>query len=86
MADAEDQDDQAIVFDLADETVVADAIFPELSDTRAAQSLADAAWIVEVGDAFMEELQDALGVRGVELGEFAVGRRGKLNVVGHGAS
>jgi hypothetical protein len=34
MSNAEDQNHQAIVFDLADEPVIAYAIFPELSKPR----------------------------------------------------
>src|SRR2546422_6453473 len=65
MANAEDQHDQAVVFDFADEAVGADAGFPELSEARAAQSLSDAARVVERGDSFVKELQDAPGgVRG----------------------
>jgi hypothetical protein len=46
MADAKDQNDQAVVFDLADEPVIAYTLFPELSKQRAVQRLSDAARIV----------------------------------------
>jgi len=70
MADAKDQHDQAVVFDLADEPVVADTVFPELSKARAVQRLSDAARIVQFADSLMQELQDALGLRRVEFAEF----------------
>ncbi len=46
MADAKDKNDQAVVFDLADEPVIAYTVFPELSKPRAVQRLSDAARIV----------------------------------------
>jgi len=46
MADAKDQNDQAVVFDLADKPVIAYTVFPELSKPRAVQRLCDAARIV----------------------------------------
>jgi hypothetical protein len=46
MADAKDQNDQAVVFELADEPVIAYAVFPELSKPRAVQRLSDAGRIV----------------------------------------
>ena len=46
MADAKDKNDQAVVFDLADEPVIAYTVFPELSKPRAVQSLSDATRIV----------------------------------------
>jgi len=69
-SDEEDQNHQTIVFDLADEPIIAHAIFPELPKPRAVQRLSDAAWIVQLGNALMEELQDALAVLRVEFVEF----------------
>jgi hypothetical protein len=46
MADAQDKNDQAVVFDLANEPVIAYTVFPELSKPRAVQRLSDAARIV----------------------------------------
>lgn len=37
MADAKNQNDQAVVFDLADKPVIAYTVFPELSNPRAVQ-------------------------------------------------
>jgi hypothetical protein len=72
MSDAEDQHDQAVVFDLADKPVITHAVFPELPKPRAVQRLSDAARIVKLGDSLMKELQDALGLLRVELAEFPV--------------
>ena len=41
-ADAKDENDQAVVFDLADESVIAYTVFPELSKPRTVQRLSDA--------------------------------------------
>src|SRR5580692_2890365 len=71
MSDAEDQHDQAVVFDLADEPVITNAIFPELSQPRAVQRLPDAAWIIQLGYSLVKEFQDALGLLPVEFNEFA---------------
>ena len=86
MTDAKNQDQKAVVFELADQTVVTHAVFPELAETRAVQGLADTARIVQFGHAPREKLQDAPGLLRVELAEFAFCGLGKLNAVGHGAS
>ena len=62
MSDAEGQYDQAVVFDLADESVITHAIFPELPEPRAVQRLSNAAWIVQLGYSLMKERQDAPGL------------------------
>src|SRR5258707_15794735 len=46
MADAKDKNDQAVVFDLPDEPVIAYTVFPELPKPRAVQRLSNAARIV----------------------------------------
>ena len=72
MPDAEDQHDQAVVFDLRDEPVVTHAVFPKLSEPRAVLRLSDAARIVQLGYSLMKELQDALGLLRVEFAQFPV--------------
>jgi hypothetical protein len=72
ISDAEDQNHQTIVFDLTDEPVIADAIFPELPKPRAVQRLSNAAWVGQLGNPRMKELQDALAVLRVEFVEFPV--------------
>src|SRR5258706_4994922 len=67
MAGAENENKQPVVFNLADQAVIAHAVFPELPELRTVQDLSDAAWVVQRGDAFVKKLQDA-----VELAQFAV--------------
>jgi hypothetical protein len=43
---AKDQNDQEVIFDLADEPAIAYTVFPELSKPRDVQRLSDAARIV----------------------------------------
>jgi hypothetical protein len=86
MPEAEDQNYQTPIFDLADEPVVADAILPEFSEARTAQRLADASRIAEFGDPIVKELQDTAGLLRVEFAEFTVRAGGQLNAVGHGVS
>ena len=59
MPNAENQDEQAVVLDLADKPVVADAVFPEFPEAGAVQSLADAAGVIQPGYSFRKELQNA---------------------------
>ena len=73
VSDAEDQHEYAVVFDLADEPVVADAVFPEFAEQRAVQGLAYAARIVQLGYSLAKEFQDALAGQRVEFVQFPVG-------------
>jgi hypothetical protein len=85
MADAESQNEEPVVLDLADEAVISHSVFPELSEFGTLQSLADAARIVQWGDAFVEKLQDAFTLR-VELAQFAVNLGREFNLPSHAAS
>ena len=62
VADAKNQSEQLFVFDLVDEPVIANAVFPKLAELRTVQGLSDAARVVQWGDAFVKELQDALAL------------------------
>jgi len=86
MTHAENQHDQAIVFDPDDEAVVAHTIFPELTQSGPMQRFPDGARIIEPGEALAKELYDPFAFRGVELAEFPDGRLGQFNVPSHGAS
>src|SRR5712664_343264 len=66
MSEAKDQHNEAVVFEFADEPVVADSVFPEFTEPRAVQRLSYTSWIIQAGDSFVEKLQDALGLRRVE--------------------
>lgn len=83
---AEDEDNQAIALDLANEPVIAHAAFPKFAEPQTLQRLTDAARILEPRYSFVEEFQDAPGVLGVELFQFALRRGRKLNLPGHDAS
>jgi hypothetical protein len=84
VADAEDQNEQPIVFDITNETVVAHAVFPEFPEPGAVHGLANAARIVEWCDALVEKFQNALSLRRVELSQVAVDLGGELRFrVGH---
>jgi len=53
MSDAQDQYRYYRILYLTDYTPVADAIFPELTQSGTMQSLADLAWIIKLSDSFM---------------------------------
>src|SRR5258706_15550879 len=85
MAGAENENKQPVVFNLADQAVIAHAVFPELPELRTVQGLSDAAWVVQRG-AFVKNLQDGLALLRVELAQFAVDLGRQLNLPGHAAS
>ena len=85
MPHAKNQNNQAVIFDFADEPVVTHAVLPKLGQ-RAVQCLSQAARIVELGHALTKELQDPLSVLWVEFREFAGGGLGEFNASGHGVS
>lgn len=63
MSNAENQHDQEIVCDFANEPVRAYSIFPKFPKSGAVQSLSEAARIVQLGESFMKEPQNALTMR-----------------------
>jgi hypothetical protein len=69
MSEAKNQHDEAVVFEFADEPVVADSVFPKLAQSPDVQRLSYSSWIIQAGDSFVEKLQDALGLRRVELAQ-----------------
>jgi hypothetical protein len=79
VADAKNENDEPVVFDLADEPKITDAVFPKLAEFGAVQGLTDASRIVQWGDAFVKEFQDALALLRVEFAQFAVNLGGKFN-------
>ena len=86
MSEAKDQHDKAVVFEFADEAVVADTVFPEFAQSRAVQRLSHTSWIVQACDSFEEKLQDALGLRRVKFAQLAVRLSGQLNLPSHSGS
>jgi hypothetical protein len=67
VSDAENKNKQPIIFDLTDEPIVADAIFPELPEPSTMQGLPDATRVVQFCQAFLKELKDAIFLLWVEL-------------------
>ncbi len=84
MSDAENEDQQEIVFDFADEAVVADAVFPEFAQARAVEGFSDGAGVVQFGDAVAQELQDAVAVLRLEDGAVLVDMFGGEGEAGFG--
>ncbi len=60
-------------------------VFPKLPGLRTLQGLADGARIVQWGEAFVKEFQDALALLRIELVQFADDLGGELNLPGHAA-
>ena len=69
--DADDHDQQPAIFDVSDDSIVAHAVFPEGPQFRSFQGFANAARILKVGDAIMQEGKDATGNLGVYLAQFS---------------
>src|ERR1035438_3140051 len=65
--DANDQDEQPVVLDLGDETIVAYSVFPKFAETLTVQCLTNAAGVLHRSDAVLQELADALAYAPVEL-------------------
>lgn len=59
MADLKRNNHHLLVLNLADDAVVADAVFPKFSEARSGQSLTDGSWIVESFYACVQEVEDA---------------------------
>jgi hypothetical protein len=73
VANTKDQHDQTVVFDFRDESIWAYSVSPKLSKARALEGPSDTAGIIELGDPFMEKLQDAPGVLPVEFSQVPLG-------------
>ena len=59
MPDPHDEDAQLAILDMADDSVVADPIFPEFAELRSPQRLAEGAWIVGLGDPLVQERENS---------------------------
>jgi hypothetical protein len=86
MTDAKDQNDHERVLNFANETIIADAVSPKLSQAWALHGLSDAAGIVESCYAVVEKSEDPAGVLGVKPGQLSFRGGGNLNLPGHDAS
>jgi hypothetical protein len=49
VTDAENEDEEAVVFDLGDDSEVTDPVFPKLIETGTVKGFADAARVYEFG-------------------------------------
>jgi hypothetical protein len=66
MSDAEDEHNQAVIFDLANQPVISNPVFPEFSESRTVQRLSDASGIAQLGNSFVEKLEDAFAVLSIK--------------------
>ena len=73
MPNAEDQDEQAVVFDLADKPVVTHAVLPKFLQVRTLKGLANRAGVVQLGQSFRKKLHDAPRMLRVEFTQLPVG-------------
>ena len=78
MADAKHENYKALMLKRTDDAMVADAVSPELAKS-ALETLADASWMVEFAEPFVEKLRDTASDGFVELIEFSLGSGVKLN-------
>ncbi len=72
MADAEDENNKAVVLERTNEAVVSDPVFPELTQS-ALQSFPDSPRIVEFSDTLAEKLQNSAGDGFIEFLQFLLG-------------
>lgn len=80
--DADNDDYHAVVLERADQTVIPDAVFPELAQCPL-QALADPPRIVERFYPLVQEAEDSVRDGLAELFQFAAGATVKLNLPGH---
>ncbi len=86
MSDLQDKNQNLVIFDFADETVVADAIFPQFAKSSTLQGLSHSARVFFSRNASRKKLQDALALLGIEFAEVLVGRLREFNPPGHDVS
>jgi hypothetical protein len=80
IAEPDDEDAQDRVLDARDDAVIADPVFPQFAEARTLERRANEPRIVELGQAFMQKAKDAPRRLMIELVEFALGDRIKLNL------
>lgn len=78
MADFDDKNDEFIVFDVAENAVVTDAIAPLASEV-VLEGFAKSAGILRWCNAVLEEAPDAFGCRFIQLGKVSLGAFAELN-------
>lgn len=53
MADAKNEHDDFVILQIAYDAVVAHSISPQIAERRALESVPQAAWVIETGDALL---------------------------------
>ena len=76
MADAENQDQYAVVLDLAHEAVITHSVFPELPEEFAVQRFADTARVFKWSNSVAEKFKNAPCDLRVELAYVPIGAGG----------
>lgn len=84
--DANDKNDDFLVFDLADHSVIADTILPEFSKALALEGLPEASGIFKRCNAFMQEPENAPRHLTIKFIQFLICCRIELNLPAHNAS
>jgi hypothetical protein len=78
VANADDYNNQTIVFQFADDAIVADPIFPIVAQSPV-EAFTDQSRILEACDSLVEKLGDAKRHAFIQPFEFALGGRIELN-------
>ncbi len=78
MAHAPDEHPKTLLFDPADQSIVADTATPKLAEPRPAQCLAERARIVQRRQAIVQIFKNALLVRPSQLAELLFGGGAKF--------
>lgn len=82
MSNAQHHDCDGLVVDVANQTVITDAVFPVAAEIFPTQGLAQAARVGQWGDAFAQHLDDARLHRLVEAFQLVERARVELNPPG----
>src|ERR1700676_4929078 len=85
MPNADDPNHQLIVLQGADDSIISNAVFPEIAQ-RAVQPRADFPRIVHLLDPAPQKFKDSVGYWFVELPELLEGVAGEINIPSHRAA
>jgi hypothetical protein len=86
MSNAQDEDDQAVIFDFANEPVVTYSVCPKLSQPGALHCFSDATRIVQIRQSLMKKSQDTRGGLLVEFVQLSFRKGRNFNLPRHDAS
>ena len=65
------ENQQSIVFEFGDDAILAHAILPVFSKFRTFERCPDRSWIVQLGNPFVQKLENAIGVLSIQFIEVA---------------